>query len=219
MNPYFNDFVKILETEDRYEALRFILELMKEKKYSILEIYEELLTAALNAMVKTDDENVDIWKEHVRTSIIKTIIENLLPFVQAERNATATPRGKTVAVLCPPEEYHDVGARMVTDILTIHGYETIFVGGNTPLRVFEAGLASQPIDYIAISISNPYHLVSTRRIIEGIRAADDQVKIWVGGNAINKLEDRAEVLRADLIIHSLRDLADLEGGVGNETGI
>ena len=219
MNPYLTDFIRILETEDRYEALRFILDLKQTKDLSVLEIHRDLLAASLNAMPRSGDENIDIWKEHVRTSIIKTILENLLPFVIAERNVLATPKGKTVAVLCPPEEYHDVGARMATDILTIHGYETIFVGGNTPLRVFEAGLASQPIDWIAISISNPYHLISTRNIIEGIRSQNQTIRIVVGGSAIEKLGDKAGVLGADRIIHSLADLGDLEGGNDHATGL
>lgn len=219
MNPYLTDFIRILETEDRYEALRFILDLKQTKALSVLEIHRDLLAASLNAMAKSGDENIDIWKEHIRTSIIKTILENLLPFVIAERDAQATPKGRTVAVLCPPEEYHDVGARMATDILTIHGYETILVGGNTPLRVFEAGLASQPIDWIAISISNPYHLISTRNIIDSIRSHNPAIRIVVGGNAIEKLGDKAAVLGADRVIHSLADLGNLEGGSDHATGL
>lgn len=219
MNAYLTDLKNILDTEDRYEALRFLLDLMNEKNMTILEVYRDLLAPALNSMVSTGNENVDIWREHVRTSIIKTIIENLLPYVVAQRDAKATPKGKTVAVLCPPEEYHDVGARMAADILTINGYETIFVGANTPFRVFEAGLSSLPIDYIAISISNPYHLVSTRRIIEGIRATNKTVKIVIGGNAVNQLNAKVDVLKANIVVHSLSDLADLEGGVSLETGI
>lgn len=219
MSPYLPDFIRILETEDRYDALRFILDLKQSQALSVLEIHRDLLAASLNAMTKTGDENIDIWKEHVRTSIIKTILENLLPFVIAERDALATPKGKTVAVMCPPEEYHDVGARMATDILTIHGYETIFVGGNTPLRVFEAGLTSQPIDWIAISISNPYHLISTRNIIDSIRSHNHKIRIVVGGNAIEKLGDKADVLGADRVIHSLADLGNLEGGNDHATGL
>ena len=219
MNRYLNDLLRILETEDRLEALRFILDLMDQDNLSVQEIHEELLTPALNGMVPSGDVNMDIWKEHVRTSIIKSVIENLLPYVARERAAVSTPKGKTVAVLCPPEEYHDVGARMAADILTIHGYETIFVGGNTPLRVFEAGLATLPIDYVAISISNPYHLVSARNIIEGIRYKSPGVRIIVGGNAIEKLGERAEVLKADHFVHSLNDLKDLEGGVSHESRV
>lgn len=219
MNPDLTKFKDILKTENRYEALCFVLNLITEKNYSILEIHQNLLTPALNSMLPTGNENVDIWKEHVRTSIIKTIIENLFSLVIAERDAKNTPKGKIVAILCPPEEYHDVGARMAADILTIHGYETVFVGANTPLRVFEAGLMSQPIDYIAISISNPYHLISTRKIIEGIRSVNTQVKIVIGGNAILKRHHSIDGLNADIVVHSLSDLASLERSDDNETSI
>lgn len=218
MNPDLKNFIEILVTENRMAALTFILDLKARKNLSILEIYEDLLTPALNSMSPTGDENIDIWQEHVRTSIIKTIIENMLPSLAGEVPSGAAA-GNVVAVLCPPEEYHDIGARMAADILTLAGFETIFVGSNTPYRVFEAGLSARPIDYIAISISNPYHLVSARKIIDGIRKTHPKVRIIVGGSAILNHPDIAEVLKADYTAGSLRDLAKLEGGVSHEAGL
>ncbi|MFZ2258102.1 MAG: cobalamin-dependent protein [Clostridiaceae bacterium] len=206
------DFIKILETENREEALRFLLKIKVDQNLSVLQIYEDYLTPALNHMTPTDDQNIDIWKEHVRTSIIKTIIENMLPYLKAESKPSRSTPPPVVAVLCPPEEYHDVGARMAADILTMAGFQTIFVGGNTPYQAFKAGLSAQPIDYIAISISNPYHLVSARRIIDGIRSSHPQVKIIVGGNAILKHPDIADVIKADFIATTLNDLAHIDGG-------
>lgn len=212
MNSDLSKFLEILETTDRYEALRFVLELKERKSLSVIEVFD-LLTYSLNNMQQSENENIDIWREHVRTSIIRTIVENLFPFVIAERNSLNTPKGKTVAVMCPPEEYHDLGARMVDDALTIYGYNSIFVGGNTPLRVFEAGLEYEAIDYVAISISNPYHLFSTRRIIESLRNTFPDIKIIVGGSAISKLGDELETLKADFVSNSLEDLRDLEGAI------
>lgn len=212
MNSDLLEFIKILETENRLEALRYILEVKTRQNLSVLKVYEDFLTPALNEMVPTANENIDIWREHVRTSIIRTIVENMLPFVQEERTKAGSI-GKTAAVLCPPEEYHDVGARMASDILNTQGFDTIFVGSNTPYRVFEAGLAASSIDYIAISISNPYHLVSARKIIQGIRSSHPGVKIIVGGNAILKHPDIAEVLGADFTASSLEDLSRLKGGI------
>ena len=219
MNPHLSDFLKIIETENRYEALRFVLDKLEERSLSILQVYEELLTPALNQMTPSGNENLDIWKEHVRTSIIKTIVENMYPYVIRERQTKGAANGRTAAVLCPPEEYHDLGARMAADVLTLSGYEAIFVGGNTPLRVYTAGLAEAKIDFIVISISNPYHLVSGRNIIQGIREKAPAVKIVVGGNAIGKLGDRAKVLEADYTMTTLHELAALEGGLNHETGI
>lgn len=205
------EFIRMLESEDRVAALRFILDLLDKKKYGVQAVYEQLLTPALNAMTPSGDENIDIWNEHVRTSMIKSIIENMMPFVMAERDAVGTPKAKTVAVFCPPEEYHDIGARMATDILTIHGYDATLVGANTPLRVFQAGLLSRPADYVAISISNPYHLIAARNIISSLRESFPGIKIVAGGHAISKLDD-ASALQADIVSKSLNDLHNLEGG-------
>ncbi|NCC83593.1 MAG: cobalamin B12-binding domain-containing protein [Clostridia bacterium] len=210
MNPYLSDFMEVIRSERRFESLRFVLDKLESGKVGILELYEEILTPALNEMVPTGVENVDIWKEHVRTSIIKTILENVYPYVIKEREAAGKSQGKTVAVLCPPEEYHDVGARMAADIFALSGYNAIFVGGNTPLRVVEGGLASGEIDYVAISVSNPYHLISTRNMIESIRAAHPGVKVVVGGNAIVKVGERSLQLGADYITHSLEEIGRLE---------
>lgn len=211
MNSDLAEFIGILENEDRIAALRFILELLDKKKYDVQAAYEQLLTPALNAMKPSGNENIDIWDEHVRTSMVKSIIENMLPYVMAERDALATPKRKTVAVFCPPEEYHDIGARMATDILTIHGYDATLVGANTPLRVFQAGLQSCPTDYVAISISNPYHLIASRNIITSLRQSFPDTKIVVGGHAISKLDDNG-VLQADIVMKSLSELHNLEGG-------
>ena len=219
MNNDLRDFIMILKNENRSEALRYILKLKESQDLSIIEVYEELLTPALNEMDQTNNENIDIWREHVRTSIIRTIMENMVPFLEEERKAFGPPKEETAAVLCPPDEYHDVGARMAADALTIGGDRTIFVGSNTPFRVFEAGLAAGNIKYVAISVSNPYHLVSTRRIIDGIRASHPQVQIILGGNAVQRHPDMAEILKPDRIARSLHDLTDLEGGDLHGTGL
>lgn len=210
MNSDLYDFIEILETENRFEALRFLLDLKANRNLSVLEIYEEFLTPALNQMTKTGDQNIDIWREHIRSSIIKTMIENMLPYLAAESKPPASAAPKIVAVLCPPEEFHDIGARMAADILTMAGFQTIFVGSNTPYRAFEAGLSTLPIDCIAISISNPYHLVSARRIIDGMRVSHPKLKIIVGGDAILKHPDIADVLCADFVANTLSDLFNLE---------
>lgn len=215
MNEHVPPFIKILESEDRYLALTYVRELMENNTFTIVQVYEELLAPALNSMKTSGQEDLDILNEHKRTSIIKTIIENMYPYVVAERQAKRLVNGKTVAVMCPPDEYHDVGARMVSDVLNIEGYETVFVGANTPWKVFETVLEQTEIDMVAISISNPYHLVSTKRIIEGIRGMRPTMLVIVGGFAISKLDEPTKTLGADLALDSLTAISEMEGGLHN----
>ncbi len=212
-------FLAILETENRNAALAFIMQIMEKEEMAFFEVYEMLLGPALNAMEATGNENMDIWNEHIRTSIIKTIVENMYPYVVKERREIEAGNSKTVVVCCPPEEGHSLGARMVKDIFTYLGFEAIFVGGYTPLRVLEAGLDSRKIDYIAISVSNPYHLISTRNMIEAIREHQPDVQIIVGGNAMKRMGDRAISLGADHIMTTFAELETLERDIEHETGL
>lgn len=86
MNEYFLEFDKIIESEDREKSLKYIKDLLDNQKASVIEVYEQILTPSLNTMKSSDDEQADIWNEHVRTSIVRTIIENSYPYVIKERD-------------------------------------------------------------------------------------------------------------------------------------
>ncbi len=213
MNTHYPEFKEIMEREDRLQALTFILDLLHHEKLSIVSIYEELLTPILTELEETKNEDLDIWKEHIRSSIIRTIIENCYQDVVKQRDQKyGVLSGKRIAVICPVDEHHQLGARMIKDYFTLLGYQSIFVGSNTPQRVFIAGLKTQNLDYIAISITNPYNLISTRNTIEHIRELDDQVKIIVGGNAVKKLGEKAKILKADYYLTTYEDIIAISGG-------
>lgn len=213
MNQHLEEFTHLLEQENRNEALHYILSLLKQGTYSLMEVYEEILAPSLNTMKSTGIEEQDIWKEHVRTSIIRTIVENCFPYVMKEREEKyGVTSHKTVAVVCPQDEHHELGARMITDYFTMLGYNAVFVGSNTPKEVFVAGLKSQKLDYIALSITNPYHLVSTRNTIAKIRETSKETKIIAGGYAISKLGEKRESLGADYYMTTFHDIISISGG-------
>lgn len=220
MENYLSDFNSIIETEDREKSMNYVINLLEEKHLSIIEIYETILSPSLNMMESTGDLQADIWKEHVRTSIIRTIVENCYPYVvKARDDKFGVKNEKRIAVICPVDEHHELGARMITDYFTMLGYEATFVGGNTPKDVFLSGVKSQKMHYIAISISNPYNLISARNTIEKIREVDKEVKIIVGGNALAKLGDKAKILNADYYLTTFNDLISISGGQTDETSI
>lgn len=218
MNKYLMEFNEIIESENREESLKFIREILENRKLSVIEVYEQILTPSLNSMESTGDVQVDIWKEHIRTSIIRTIIENSYSYVIRDRDEKYGVRsGKKIAVICPIDEFHELGARMITDYFVMLGYDAIYVGSNTPKEVFISGLKTQKLDYIAISISNPYHLITARNTIARIREEDKNVKIIVGGNAISKLGEKAEILKADYYLTTFDDIISLAGEHIDET--
>jgi len=208
MSQYLEAFSQILETENKDEAINYALGLLRENKLDIIDLYEDVLTPALNNMFcNLSDKDLCVWKEHVRTAIVRTIVECCYPFVIARRDQIAVSRKGTAVIMCPPEEYHDLGARMVADYFTICGFNTIYVGSNTPYDNFYAVADKVKPDIIAISVSNYYNLVITKKIILELRHKTvGQTKIIVGGYAFYENAKNVDLVGADDYALNFRDV-------------
>jgi methanogenic corrinoid protein MtbC1 len=215
MNPYYDEFDRLLQSEKKNEAVNFALDLVSSGKTDVVTLYQDILTPTLNNMsCSLAEKQLCIWKEHVRTAIVRTIVECCYPYVIREKERLAVlPKGKAV-VICPPEEYHDLGARMAADFFTLNGYDTVFVGSNTPYQDFYNAADLIRPDIIAISVSNYYNIVATKKIISELRRrTGGKSRIIVGGNAFLGGVHSAEVVGADCIIQTFSDIRSLsEGG-------
>ena len=208
---HFQEFSKILASEDKEAALAYALALLQSGETGVVDLYTRILAPALNQMTcEEEDQRLCIWREHVHTAIIRTIVESCYPFVIAEKKKmNIGDRGKA-AVLCPPEENHELGARMVADFLTICGFETIFVGSNTPYEEFLNGVEILRPKLIAISVTNYYHIFVTKKIVADLRSKmGDQVKIVIGGNAFDSNPEHVKAIGADFYSKSFEDIKNI----------
>ena len=121
-----------------------------------------------------------------------------------------------VVVLCPTEEYHEIGARMVSDFFTLLGYTVTFVGANTPLDNIIAGIKQFDPKYVAISVSNFYNLSATRRTVSRLiktrSTSGLKFKIIVGGHAFKTNLNEYKQMGADLQLQTFSDIKSLTGG-------
>lgn len=206
-----NRFVQMLEEENKEEAVNYIIEKVKNREIEIVELYENVLAPALNEMAcSLSEKRLCIWKEHIKTAIVRTIVECCYPYVIEKRNSIAPPDRGTAVIICPPEEYHDLGARMVADFFYLCGCKTIFVGSNTPYSDFYNAIDVIHPDFIAISVSNYFNLVAMKRIIEEIRkAVGHEVKIIAGGNVFYSKKDNYRTVGADYLAQSFEDISKI----------
>ena len=215
MNSYYDDFDKLLQSEKKNEAVSYALDLISSGKTDVITLYQDILTPSLNNMsCSLAEKQLCIWKEHVRTAIVRTIVECCYPYVIREKERLAPSSKGTAVVICPPEEYHDLGARMAADFFTLNGYNTVFVGSNTPYQDFYNAADLIRPDIIAISVSNYFHIVATKKIITELRhRTSGKSRIIVGGNAFLDGAHSAEIVGADRIIQTFDDIKSLsEGG-------
>jgi methanogenic corrinoid protein MtbC1 len=107
-------------------------------------------------------------------------------------------RGK-VLVTASPNEFHEIGAWMVSSCLEYDGWNVLYLGANTPHEaLIRMARAEQP-DIIAISMTTPFNFRSIYQLIQDVRAMPElaECRIMVGGQAFGWDESIAEALGAD----------------------
>jgi methanogenic corrinoid protein MtbC1 len=207
----YDEFIRLLELDDRMGAVRFILSRLDSGDLDIPTAYSALLAPSLNQMVCDEDEDTCIWKEHIRSSLIRAIVESCYPYVLKQRERIRAPaRNSRVLVVCPTEEYHELGARMVADFFSISGYDVTFIGANTPRRVILSAAKHLQPAWLAMSVTNYYNLFDAGQIIEAVRGElGGRIKIVVGGNAFRRNKGAATELGADFELHTFEDIQGL----------
>ena len=211
MKEYFENFSTLLEQEKKQAAVEYIISLLENDKIDVTDLYLRVLTPALNSMTcPFPDKNLCVWKEHIKTAIVRTIVECCYPYVLKKRDSLNNSLKGTAVILCPPEEYHDLGARMAADFFTICGYETIYIGSNTPFQDFYNAVNYIKPQVIGISVSNYYNLVVTKKIIADLKnKVEKDVLIIVGGNAFSEDSHNVTLVGADICVQSFEDVMNL----------
>lgn len=219
----YEKFVECLENDDKPNAVRIALDALETGKVGIVELYNELLMPVQNKMeLEERRESVAIWKEHFRTSVVRTVVEYCYPRVVNEglRNSFRTGK-KKILIFCPAEEYHDVGARMIADFFTLCGHQVYFLGGNTPPKALLQAMVRLRPEVIAMGVSNYFNLVAARRTIEDVRKIlGNEISIILGGAAFKDNLSVVKEIGGDYYVDSYDAVVRIsEGWEDHETGI
>lgn len=207
----YNTFCNYLDNEDKQGCVNFVLDAVDTGELGIVDLYEKILATSLNNLMARQSEELFIWNEHLRSSIIRTIIECCYPYVMKEikESGKSLNKGK-VLLVCPPEEYHELGPRMGSDFFNLCGYSTVFIGANTPMEVLIAGVAVERPKYVVISASNYYNLVAAKKVTDAVIKADSSVKILASGYAFHKDQAICRSIGAIGVVNSIEDIMALE---------
>ncbi len=184
MKEIYDRFSEFLQAEDKSGAILYALDLLDKGSIKIPELYEQVLGPLLNVMHCPEKDETCIWREHVRTSIVRSIIEVAYPYViKAKQTPDFVMTGLKVLVVCPTEEYHEIGARMAADFFELAGFSTTFVGANTPEKDILSAVQNLHPQFVAISVTNYYNLFKAKTVIDSILVQDPSIKILLGGSA------------------------------------
>jgi methanogenic corrinoid protein MtbC1 len=212
MHQIYEEFLEYLDNEDKENCINLITSKLDKKELDIPTLYKEILEPSLNAFYcDAEEEKMCIWKEHIRTSIIRTIIEICYLYILKERKEKGVKLlNQSILIGCPAEEYHDTGAKMIADIFTLYGFNAIFVGANTPREEIRDAINLLKPKFIGISVTISYNLVEAEKAISLIKQHTEfDGKIVVGGQAFQNNPDNYKKIGADILIRNFNEIEKL----------
>jgi methanogenic corrinoid protein MtbC1 len=125
--------------------------------------------------------------------------------------ARATTGGPRALIACSPEEMHELGPRMLADLLECDGWDVDFYGTSMPVRDLIGAIRERKPRFVGLSAALVMHLGSVKRTIAAIREAlgVEAPPIVVGGNAFRGDGDLWKAVGADLYAADASAAVDL----------
>jgi len=183
-----------LLTGERHQAAQLILAAVAEGVL-VRDIYLHVFQPCLHEIGRLWQLNeISVAQEHFCTAATQLIMAQLYPQI------FATPRSnRRLVAACVGQELHEVGLRMVADLFELEGWDTYYLGANTPLKSIAAAVSEQSAHVLAISATMTYHLRDVADLIAFVRGREPgaHVKILVGGYPFNTAGNLWRTIGAD----------------------
>lgn len=137
---------------------------------------------------------ITVGHEHFATAATQAIMAQLYPHVfQSPR------RGRSMVATCVSGEMHEVGIRMVADFFEMAGWDSHYLGANTPARSILQAVEERDARLLAVSATITAHVGTVTELIGAVRAGlrGRTLRILVGGYPFNLAPDLWRKVGAD----------------------
>ncbi|MDD2458250.1 MAG: cobalamin-dependent protein [Eubacteriales bacterium] len=218
-SDFFAQYRAALANMDKPACVQMVLTAVSDGTTGLVDLYQGVLARALNELSESELGLPDaIWREHVRSEITRTVIECCYPAVVAEEKAReqgrpamdrTTVTKKRVMIVLPAEEYHELGARMGADFFQLAGFETLFVGANTPAESILNGISHFKPDYVDLHVVNYYNLFKAKDLLSQIQRQYPGVRLLASGGAFSGEAGQLERFGPVCLVRSLADIEAL----------
>jgi methanogenic corrinoid protein MtbC1 len=134
-----------------------------------------------------------VAQEHYATAALRDVLARLSPSLKGARRGA-------VAVLASVEgDAHDLGPRIIADLLECRGWETIYLGASTPAAALVPLVAEKKPDAVMLGVSMTRHLRAAAELIQRFRAHSwlRGLRVVVGGAAFDADPSLYAVVGAD----------------------
>jgi len=210
-NPHSELAVTYLHTVlegKRHEAGRMVVEAV-EQGTPVKEIYLHVFQTTQQEIGRLWQMNrISVAQEHYATAVTQLVMSRLYPYIFSEEK-----NGNTFIGTCVGDELHEIGIRMLTDFFEIEGWDTYFLGANTPSSAVISSLQEYKADVIGISVTMTYHIHKAEELISAILSEEWTLrpKILVGGYPFNREKHLWERIGADGFAENATEALEVGG--------
>lgn len=173
-------FLTALLASDRAACDRLVADLLAAQT-PLRDLYQLFTTALHQVGCFWERGEVSVATEHLATAIVETLLARVFPAA-----LTREPLQKSAIVSCAADELHQLGGRIVADVLELRGWNVQFVGANTPVDALVEIVRRRRPDLLALSVSIAAHMGNVVNAIVSVRAAGSRTRIVVGGQGLNE---------------------------------
>jgi MerR family transcriptional regulator, light-induced transcriptional regulator len=183
-NPMYQEaqnYLKALLKADRNGAYNIIMKLLNHSE-KVKNIYLNVFQPVQYEIGRLWQTNqISVAQEHFCTAATQMIMSQLYPHI------FSTPRiGKKMLATSVSTELHELGIRMVADMFELEGWDTYYLGANTPPNSIIKAIEEFQPQLVAISATMIFNLKHMRELIEAIKhMGNRKFKIMVGGYPFN----------------------------------
>ncbi|WP_051140488.1 cobalamin B12-binding domain-containing protein [Azospirillum brasilense] len=136
---------------------------------------------------------ITVAHEHFATAATQAIMGQLYPAIFA-----AERRGLSMVATCVGGEQHEIGIRMVADFFEMAGWDSHYLGANTPADSVVRSVRERGARVLAVSATITAHVGRVAALIAAVRAEPGEPPhVLVGGYPFNLVPDLWKTVGAD----------------------
>jgi methanogenic corrinoid protein MtbC1 len=175
-------YLDALLNGERHIASQLVLDAVKDG-ISVKDIYLHVFQRSQHEIGRLWQMNrISVAHEHYCTAATQLIMSQLYPYI-----FTSQKNGHRLVATCAGDELHEIGMRMVADFFEMEGWDTYYLGANTPAETVLQALEERQADVLSVSATMVFHVPAVAALIERVRGSDvgGRVRTLVGGHPFN----------------------------------
>jgi len=138
--------------------------------------------------------DISVAEEHLASAVAGRVMASLYGGI------AASERSKGLCVVtAAPNEQHEIGARMVADLLEQDGWDVRFLGSNIEIQGVLSFVRENSPFIVAVSAALPFTIEGVGKIVSALKSDPSTavVKIMIGGLAFSRFPELWKNLGAD----------------------